>query len=443
MMHMDTARDGGRAPLPLLQRLTALRDTDGVVHPRFGDLARADAVRMSSAPCPPCVRPATDDVIIHLTVTGRCNARCDGCINTSLEAGCRERGQVVTEFECHPTRDAATIVRIARTCGDRPVTVALYGGEPLLEVERVLRLMGALDATPIAARVRYMLYTNGQLLATVLRSHPALWQRMKLLSVSVDGDAEQHRRFRPGTDLATIEAGLTQLREMFSGEVLFWSTLREGQSLRSCFDQFLDYHDSSLVGHFFWHWAESPDAYHDFPEYVRRYGEELESVVQTYVERLRQGRLLSIVHLNELVLYLMTGRVRGHSACAVELAENYDIVGGKVTACADLPLSIGLLPEDAVDHGASPDLGFLVTYRGFLGCHSCGVYPYCGGRCPVQVLAGSPERTMQICQLMRLHVGIVQERMDEISGALARAGITASDLYNRSAYMTRYTDVVP
>lgn len=440
---MSTEIEESRIPAGLLHRLATLRDVQGVVHPRFGDLSLPDAVRMSSASCRAPGHTAIDDVIIHLTVTGRCNARCEGCINTSLESGFRERGQVVVGFECDPARDAATIVSLARACDNRPVTVALYGGEPLLEVDRVLELMRDLDATSIASRVHYMLYTNGQLLEKVLRSYPGLFQKVKLLSVSIDGNAEQHRRFRPGTDLPTIERGLTRLREAFDGEVIFWSTLREGQSLRNCFDQFLAYCDRSLVGHFFWHWAESPYPYDDFAAYVRRYGEDLEYVVQTYVEQLRRGRLLSIVHLNELVTYLMTGKVRGHSACAVELAENYDIVGGRVTACADLPLSMGGLPANAVDPGSAPELGFLVTYRGFLGCDLCGVYPYCGGRCPVQVLAGSPERTMQICQLMRLHVGIVQERMDDITGALARAGITSDALYDTSAYMARYTDVVP
>jgi len=387
--------------------------------------------------------PERDDVIIHLTVTGRCNARCEGCINTALEAGCRDRGQVVTEFESEPSRDAGIIERIARTCGDRQIMVALYGGEPLLEPDRILQLMHSLGNSPISTRVGYMVYTNGQLLLQTLRSHPALLKPVELLTVSVDGDSEQHRRFRAGTDLATIEAGLMEARRDFHGEVLLWSTLREAQSLRNCFDQFLDYRDRSLAGHFFWHWAESPEPYADFPAYLRRYGVELESVVQTYVERLRRGQLLSIVHLNELVLYLLTGKVRGHSACAVELAENYDIVGGTLTACADLPRSIGALPDTTIDTETAPNLGGLVSYRGFLGCQDCGVYPYCGGRCPVQVLAGSPERTLQICQLMRLHVGIVQQRIGDITVALAVAGVTPRSLYDTSAYMTRYTDVVP
>ena len=61
----------------------------------------------------------------------------------------------------------------------------------------------------------------------------------------------------------------------------------------------------------------------------------------------------------------------------------------------------------------------------------------------MQALSGSPERTLQICQLMRLHVGIVNERIDDISTALGENGISLQDLYDRSAYLARYTDVVP
>ncbi len=362
-MTVDQFSAGSDFQPSILHMLAQQRGSTGVIHPRFGDLAFPGAVRMSVVSRVDFPGDS-DDVIIHLTVTGRCNARCEGCINTALEAGCHERAQVIAEFECVPSRDAGIIQRLALSRGGRPVTVALYGGEPLLELDRVMQLVRTLDASPVASRVSYMVYTNGQLLGASLDSYPEFWTHVKLLSVSLDGDAAQHQRYRAGTDLATIEAGLVKARQLFRGEVLLWATLREGQSLRNCFDQFLTYRDRALADHFFWHWAESPEPYDDFQKYLRRYGSELESVVQIYVERLQHGELLSVVHLNELVLYLMTGEVRGHSACAVELAENFDIVGGRLTACADLPLSIGTLPDSAIGQATCPDLRGLVTYRG-------------------------------------------------------------------------------
>jgi radical SAM protein with 4Fe4S-binding SPASM domain len=169
----------------------------------------------------------------------------------------------------------------------------------------------------------------------------------------------------------------------------------------------------------------------------------LEEVTERYVEKALQGEILPIAHLNELILYLITGKERGHTACGVELARNYDIMGGEIHACADLPPSVGgFIGSDGSDFN-EPDFSRLVEYKDWLRCHECGVYPYCGGRCPVQALSGSPERTLQICQLMRLHVGIVRERIDDISTALDQSGMSLQDLYDSSAYLTRYTDVVP
>jgi len=167
--------------------------------------------------------------------------------------------------------------------------------------------------------------------------------------------------------------------------------------------------------------------------------------MSVYVEEISKGRLLPITHINELILYFLTGKERGHSACGVELSKNYDIVSGEVYPCADLPsiLSIGKLNESGHLRLRDFDLSSLVEYKNRLGCYCCGVHAYCGGRCPVQVIAGSWQRTLQYCKLMRLHVGIVQEHMNEIIDEIRKNGILLQDIYNHSAFLAKYTDVVP
>jgi len=53
------------------------------------------------------------------------------------------------------------------------------------------------------------------------------------------------------------------------------------------------------------------------------------------------------------------------------------------------------------------------------------------------------KRTYQYCQLMRLHVGIIQERISGILRGLEKNGITLQTLYDQSAFLAKYTDVVP
>jgi radical SAM protein with 4Fe4S-binding SPASM domain len=207
----------------------------------------------------------------------------------------------------------------------------------------------------------------------------------------------------------------------------------------------MEMYKKNLVNHFFWHWAEARHPIKDFPSFLGRYGKDLEIIMDQYCSSISQGILLPLTHINELLLYLLTGKERGHTACGVEISKNYDIVSGEVFPCADLPsrLSIGKLDSNGELHLKEINLGSLVEYKDQLGCKECGVHAYCGGRCPVQVLAGSWERTLQYCQLMRLHVGIVQERSEEIYEMIIRNGISLQNIYDNSAFLAKFTDVVP
>jgi hypothetical protein len=53
------------------------------------------------------------------------------------------------------------------------------------------------------------------------------------------------------------------------------------------------------------------------------------------------------------------------------------------------------------------------------------------------------ERLKQYCQLMRLHISIVHDYLDDIIAALEKYAITAQDIYDQSAYYTQFTDGTP
>jgi radical SAM protein with 4Fe4S-binding SPASM domain len=413
----------------------------------FDDLSQYDAVRISSrGPLSEENILQNDDIMIHLTITGRCFAQCKGCVNSAITMGSdNPRNTVTTSQDAEPERDAFIIQELASLHPDQRITVCFYGGEPFLMPEKMERTWRILKESEEPGRYRFMVYTNGELLVDTLASNPEFMKDMWLYSVSIDGDEEQHNRVRQGTHLSKIKSNLRELASSYKGNVLHWSTIREEQSLLNCFEEFLRLYNSGLVNHFFWHWAEDREPFQDFPQFVKEYGRDLESVMDIYVHNISEGELLPIAHINELILYLLTSRERGHTACGVELAKNYDIVSGKVYSCADLPSShsIGDLDENGRLNIDENDLNSLVEYKDWLGCYRCGVHFYCGGRCPVQVLAGSKQRTYQCCQLMRLHVGIVQERISDILKGIKENGMTLQGINDRSASFTKYTDVVP
>ncbi|MDD5312504.1 MAG: 4Fe-4S cluster-binding domain-containing protein [Dehalococcoidia bacterium] len=383
-----------------------------------------------------------DDIVINLTITSHCYAQCKGCINGSLTFAKLDDG-ALTNLECDPQRDAVIVLAIAEKYPEQDITLCFYGGEPFLNPERMHSICTIINKSSAGRRIRYMVYTNGELMADTIEKYPELIQSIWLYSISVDGSSAQHQRVRPGTSLSKIISGLEQLRQVYKGNILMWSTLREEQSLLDCYNQFIALHRHGLSDHFFWHWADTRQPFSNFKKYSAEYEAELEQIMRQYVSWLSDGEILPIAHINELILYFLEKRQRGHTACAVELARNYDIRGGKVHACADLPDSFGVFAlADDTEIPASK-LQSLIEYKKKLGCNNCSVHWYCGGRCPVQVLAGSPERTLQICKLMHIHVNTVKDHIGYIMKMLQKYRISHQKIYDSSAFITRYTDVVP
>ena len=418
-----------------------------VFHARLGDLSVHNAFIMPGKTNAKYTYTEITPLYIHLSVTGRCQASCQGCINIAFNAAADDSsGEKRVPFkDTDPVRDARCIANLIKKNPQETATICLYGGEPLLARDKMQALIENINKKNLPNTIRYMLYTNGELLEKATESHPEMMRSIWLYSVSIDGTREQHERIRRGTDLTHIHEGLAAVNKIRQGQVLMWSTLREHQSLLDCFTEFTYLFDRGLVDQFFWHWVESGDPFQDLNAYAEAYAGDLRQIMDIYVEKLKTGILLPITHINELVLYLLSGKKRESTACGVELARNYDIIGGRIHSCADLPpqYAIGTIDTDGLPHITSQDLTWLTNYKNDLGCNKCGVHSYCGGRCPVQAVTGSFKRLLQYCQLMRLHVITVYEFLDEITAALEKHGITLQDIYDRSALYVQFTDGTP
>jgi radical SAM protein with 4Fe4S-binding SPASM domain len=418
-----------------------------IQHEKLGDLSKHKAFIIQSRSNERFNYTETLPLYIHLSVTGRCQAECQGCINNAFNSAANDSGNKRNELfkDTVPVRDARCIINLIQKESTEIATVCFYGGEPLLAADKMQSLIENINKAGLQDKVRFMLYTNGDLLEKSIRSYPEMMRSIWLYSVSIDGTREQHERIRKGTNLARIHDGLSALKECRQGKVLMWSTLREDQSLLDCFNEFTYLHERNLVDQFFWHWVESGAPFKQLSRYADTYVKDLQHIMDIYVAKLKKGVLLPITHINELILYLLSGKQRKSTACGVELARNYDIVGGRIHSCADLPAqySIGTIDADGTPNIKEKDLSWLTSYKIDLGCRKCGVHSYCGGRCPVQAITGSIERLRQYCQLMRLHVSTVNDYIEEIIPALRKQAVTPQQIYDESAFYVQFTDGTP
>ncbi len=372
------------------------------------------------------------DLIINIFVTSKCNARCQECINQTITNNSELQPE---ELEINIERDLKIIKEILKKNKNLPATMCFYGGEPLLEPHRFVPIIENLQKGKDYSKVKFMIYTNGEFLARFFKDYLEIAKNIWIYAVSIDGDEEQHNRVRIGTDLKRIRKNLKLIKGDYRGNILMWATLREDQSLLKCFEEFIRLYNEGLVNHFFWHWLETQDDFKNFSAYFENYTNDFKTIVGYYIEKLKNGILLPIAHLNELVLYLITEKQRNHTACGAELKTNYDLVGGEILACVDLPFEIGKKLKQNPEE-------FLLLKES-LGCYNCGIHFYCGGRCPIQILYGTKLRTKQYCELLKAHVQIVKERLSEIKKILIDKDIKLQDIYDRSAFIVRYTDVTP
>ena len=418
----------------------------GYIHSELGDLGRPDSVIINDDFSTGSSFKGWSPYMAHVSVTGRCNARCAGCINSSITfQDDIQNIHLSRAFDLQPDRDTQAIYELLQKAGAYDAVVCFYGGEPLLMPELIAETIEQLESKCTQIRLQYMLYTYGLLLDKIAADFKSLLSKFWLVSISIDGQADQHRCVRTGVDLDIIHKNLKAVHQKLCGNVLMWSTLRESQSLRDCFEEFLFLESQNLIGHWFWHWVEAEEPFENFAEYCRNYEKDLRYILNVYIDRLKAGCPFSIIHLDELILFLLTNTKRQTTGCGVEENRNFDLVGGRILACADLGMEWELGRVDKSGHAYLENLDFqpIIDYKKHLGCFECGVHTYCGGRCPVQAVSSTPQRLIEYCQLMRLHVGVVLQYMRTISTELNRQHISVQQLYDRSAMFAQFTDVTP
>jgi uncharacterized protein len=422
-----------------------INNQDFVNHSEYGDLKCLESVTISTKENGRLYPIENIPLCIHLTITMKCNAKCRGCINSSITF--KEPFSIDSNNgDTIPKRDSTAIVSLIQKDDADNVVICFYGGEPFLAPDKIYEVISFLRKKLKETVLRFLVYTNGIGIKEALLSYPEIRDKIWLYSVSIDGTEKQHDAIRRGAPLCKIRQNLAFLKENVSlANVLMWSTLREDQSVFNCFEEFLSLYNKGLVDHFFWHFIETEEPFVNFSSFAGKYEYDLRKILNIYINYLKKGKLLSIIHLNELILYIITGRSRGSTACGVELSKNYDIVGGEIQTCADLPsnYSLGAINVDGSFCIKDRDLSHLVKYKEVLGCNECGIHSYCGGRCPVQALTGNQTRVKQYCQLMRLHVAVVSDYVKEIKTLLGQKGFSLQDIYDKSVFYTQFTDVIP
>lgn len=384
-------------------------------------------------------------ILFHIVITGKCQGKCKGCINTLLE---KDRKKLLFSWEAEVYRESKVILELIKNFkfdNTIPIYIAFYGGEPLLESEKIFEIKKILKDYH---NFYYILYTNGLLLRNLIKFNFELLD-FKFIIVSIDGTEKQHNKVRPGIDYRKIYYNLRYFKNKINNiSIIMWSTLREEQSFKDCFEAFLQLYEEGLVDYFYWHFLDTQESFRNFGKFYENYKRDLEYLLQIYIQNLKKEKILPILPLNELIYFNIYQKRRTTTACKVELMKNFDIVSGKVVPCIDIPFNFyfakinkkGVL-KFKNSHLIQKFFDTLLEYRHFLKCFDCEAYYYCGGRCPVQAMINL-ERAKNYCELTKLFVKEVKN-LFESNRILISKLISIENFYERFVFPVYFTDVIP
>ncbi|AKG90781.1 putative peptide-modifying radical SAM enzyme, AF0577 family [Geoglobus ahangari] len=352
-------------------------------------------------------------MLFILMLTGRCNLSCRYC------GGSIDESVMPAEI----TYDISQLIDFLNSWKD--VSVAFYGGEPLLKAELVRRIMDEVNAK------HFIIQTNGLLLRRLGEEYV---KRFSTVLVSIDGRKEVTEHYR-GRIYERVLENVRWVREFFDGELIARMTASQRTEI---FADVLHLLELDLFTHVHWQidavWS-AEGIWRDFEGWIEDYKTGITKLARLFEEEMAHGRVLGIVPFLG-VLSAMIFDKNPSPPCGSG-SESFAITtDGRIVACpvvADLPWNTAGNLED----------GIVRRVEVVEPCPSCEHFHICGGRC----LFSNRERLWgergfrMLCDATR-HLIWEMERVKERAISLAETGVIDLDQLRYPRFLNT-TEIIP
>lgn len=286
-----------------------------------------------------------------LFLTGKCNLNCRYC------------GGSIDE-NIMPPELTYSISELRKFIeDDKNPIIAFYGGEPLLRIKLMERIMDKIQA-------KYVLQTNGIFLDKIKSSY---LRRFSSILVSIDGRKSITDYYRGSVYQKVIENIKKIKKNGYSGELIARMVAGERTEIFTDVKHLLNL---NLFSHIHWQidaiWS-GVERLRTFDRWVERYNSEVSILVNEFVSSLREGKVLGIVPflgvLKALIYEPNTAPPCGAGVNSVSITTD-----GRVLACP-------VCPEFEWD--IIGDIHTGISKKSSIGypCNTCKIFDICGGRC--------------------------------------------------------------
>ncbi|MDI9611267.1 MAG: TIGR04084 family radical SAM/SPASM domain-containing protein [Archaeoglobales archaeon] len=276
-------------------------------------------------------------------LTPKCNSKCKYC-------GGFEDGLM-------PEKIQYSVEDLRKFVGNS--SIAFYGGEPLLETEKMKEIMDHIDAE------RFILQTNGILLDKLDEEY---LNRFSTILVSFDGRKNVHEFYR-GNYERVLENAM-RIKD-FGGELIARMTASLETNI---YEDVMHILSLDTFTHVHWQidaiWSNYTAK--DFEKWVENYNAGIRKLVKFWISELVKGKLHKIVPFMGIATAMFEGYQ--YPPCASGFESFAIATDGRILACPICPdLDWNCLGD--IYTGIKKRLDLLEP------CPKCKYFRFCGGRC--------------------------------------------------------------
>lgn len=301
-------------------------------------------------------------MLYFLIVTRICNLRCKYCGN-----------EPDPEVEPIDVRYKIEDLRKFIEKDPEPI-IAFYGGEPLLRINLIEKIMDQIPAK------HFILQTNGTLLH---RLRPKYLHKLDTILVSIDGRKEVTDYYRGEGVYDRVLENVRNIRERnYKGEIIARMAVSEKTDIFEDVKHLLEL-EKPKFDCVHWQldvlWDSPPyQRYSNFDEWIQKYNKGISKLVHYWIKNIEEkGKIPGIVPFLGIMKTLLF-QEKTQLRCGAGIDAFAITTSGKIIACPIAPEYDWNILGD-IWHLHPADLPFKVT----IGepCTSCDIFHICGGRC--------------------------------------------------------------
>ncbi len=363
-------------------------------------------------------------MLYFITLTQVCNLKCRYCGNTPDPA-------------IEPIDITYTIKDLKSFLENDPeASIAFYGGEPLVRMDLMKKIMDEIEAK------RYIIQTNGLLLKNLETEY---LKRFDTILVSIDGREEITDYYRGlGTYRRVIE-NIKDIRARgFSGDLIARMAVSEKTDILEDVKHLLRIGDP-WFDHVHWQldvmWDSPPyQRYRNFDEWLAKYNVGISKLVNYWLESMKkEGKVLGIVPFLGIMKTLLFNE-KVELRCGSGINAFTITTSGRLIACP-------IAPEFEWNHvgdifrNKPVDIARKVMVEE--PCTSCEIYDICGGRCLFanKTKLWGEDGFRKVCGTVKHLVNELKKAKSEIQ-ELIRLGIVRKEDFNYPKY-NNTTEIIP